>query len=193
MIYEYENKLFENLDLVETSVSGIEFIDCTFQNCCFENLEILNCTFQDCTFRSCRIVNVSGQRSLMRSSIFESCTLTSINWSHWSSGSSFFDPFTKLDQCRIKYNQFVEMNLTRFDFSRNEIRDSLFAECQLANSKFLNCGLEQTEFFRCDLAKSDFRNATGYRVDISTCQLKGAKFSFPEVTNLLYSLGIKIE
>ena len=190
---EYENEAFENLELVEQSISFLEFTDCTFVGYNFENVDVINCSFVDCTFVDCRFVNVSGQRSLMRSSVFEDCTLNTVNWNHWLSGSAFYDPFTKLTRCKLRYNQFTEMNLTKFDFSSCEILDSLFGECKLANANFKGADLDKTEFFRCDLSKADFRNATGYRADILNCQLKGAKFSFPEVVNLLYGLGIKIE
>jgi len=190
---EYENERFERLDLVEQSISWLEFTDCEFVSCSFENLEVINCSFTDCTFVGCRFINVSGQRTLMRSSVFEDCTLTTINWNHWGSGSAFYDPFSKLTRCRLRYNQFTEMNLTKFDFSSCEILDSLFGECKLVSANFKGANLDKTEFFRCDLGKADFRSSTGYRADIMNCNLKGAKFSFPEVVNLLYGLGIKIE
>lgn len=190
---EYENQRFEKLELAEQSVSYLEFTECEFVNCNFENLEVVNCAFIDCTFVNCRFIQVSGQRSLMRSSVFEDCTLTTVNWNHWLSGSAFYDPFTKLSHCKLKYNQFTEMNLTKFDFSGCDILDSLFADCKLNSANFKGSNLDKTEFFRCDLTKADFRNATGYRADIMNCQLKGAKFSYPEVVNLLYNLGIKIE
>lgn len=50
-----------------------------------------------------------------------------------------------------------------------------------------------TEFFRCDIQKADFRNATGYKIDVITCNIAKAGFSVPEVYNLLDSLDIKIE
>ena len=193
MDYEYENQRFEGLDLVEQSISYCEFTECEFVDCSFENVEVLSCTFLDCTFVNCRFIHVTGQRSMMRSSVFEDCTLTSIDWTHWVSGSAFYDPFTKLTRCKMKYNQFTSMNLNKFNFSGCEILDSMFGECQLVSSNFMDCNLDKTEFFRCNLSKADFRRAAGYRVDLMTAQLKGAKFSFPEVVNLLYSLGIKIE
>ena len=193
MNQEYESRQFTGLDLVETSVSCCDFTDCEFVDCTFENVQVVSCSFLDCIFTNCRFINVSGQRSIMRSSQFSACYLATVNWNHWSSGSNFYDPFTSFKKCHLKYNQFTEMNLNKFDFSGCEIVDSLFGDCKLASSSFKGCKLEKTEFFRCDLSKTDFRDATGYRIDILTTKLKGARFSFPEVVNLLSSLGIKIE
>lgn len=193
MHQEYENRCFIGLDLVETSMSYCDFADCKFIDCTFENIQLISCSFLDCVFTNCRFINVSGQRSTMRSSQFTDCYLTTISWNHWSPGSNFYDSFTSLKNCHLKYNQFTEMNLNKFNFSGCEIIDSLFGDCKLASSSFKGCKLERTEFFRCDLSKADFRDATGYHVDILSSKLKGAKFSFPEVVNLLDSLGIKIE
>ena len=53
--------------------------------------------------------------------------------------------------------------------------------------------LEETEFLESNLQKADFRNATEYKIDIMTCNLKGARFSFPEAINLLNVLKVKID
>ena len=53
--------------------------------------------------------------------------------------------------------------------------------------------LGSTAFSRCDLQKADFREATGYRIDPSDNQMKGARFSFPDVIALLNGFGLVIE
>lgn len=85
------------------------------------------------------------------------------------------------------------MNLKKFSFKGNDINHTTFADCNLIESKFDGCNLTDTEFFRCDIQKTDFRNATGYKIDVITCNIKKARFSVPEVYNLLDSLDIKIE
>lgn len=69
----------------------------------------------------------------------------------------------------------------------------MFAKANLSGSSFYGCDLSDTEFFQCDLRKSDFRQASGYKVDVLSCQVKGAKFSYPEAINLLHYLGISVE
>ena len=63
----------------------------------------------------------------------------------------------------------------------------------MEKADFNGCKLRDTEFFKCNLEKADFRNATGYNVDVLSCVLKSAKFTYPEAANLLYSLGIELE
>lgn len=71
--------------------------------------------------------------------------------------------------------------------------ESLFTDCDLSHSQFCGCHLTRTEFFRCDLTEVSFVEAEGYLVDLATCKLKKAVFSFPEVVNLLNGLGIIIQ
>ena len=115
-----------------------------------------------------------------------------VNWSNLL-GGGYLIPIAALHDYQMKYNHFVEINFAKFDFSGNTILASLFADCNLSESRFLECQLDRTEFFRCNLTKADFRNAAGYVVDLQTNKLKDAKFSFPEVINLLQGTGIIID
>ena len=85
------------------------------------------------------------------------------------------------------------MKLDGFDFSNGIIIESTFSQCSLKKSNFSHCKLDNTEFFSCDISEGDFREASGYKIDVSGNKMKGAKFTFPEVCNLLTGLGIKIE
>lgn len=193
MYQEHEGELFSSITQKGVRIEDRSFTDCEFVDCVFEDLQLVNITFLDCAFSNCQFNQVSGFGSRMRSSKFTDCTLKTITWSQWASGSSFYDPFTLLQNCKLRYVQFTEMNLNRFHFSGCEIADSLFGDCKLASADFRGCNLERTEFFRCDIEKADFRDALGYQVDIMNCKLKGAKFSVPEAINLLGGLGIKLE
>lgn len=53
--------------------------------------------------------------------------------------------------------------------------------------------LGRSGFTRCDLRKADFCGAEGYAIALADNQLKDARFSFPEVVNLLEGTGIRIE
>lgn len=188
-----ENELFRNAELSDEVIEEIEFEDCTFEHCTIEDCKIIRCKFTDCEFTDCIISNPETEHSNMMDCRFTRCYLTGINWNELRFGGSYLIPIDKLEDCHLKYNNFLEINFARFDFSNNSIVASLFADCNLTSGKFLNCELDRTEFYRCDLSKADFRHATGYVMEIGSNKLKGAKFSFPEVVNLLNGLGIVIE
>lgn len=188
-----ENICFQGEDLKDITVSGTEFTDCIFEYCTIDGAAIINCSFTDCTFIHCHISNLTVKHSSVNNLEFVSCCLSGIRWKEWSLSGSYIRPIRKMEDSQLKYNIFEEINFNKFDFSGNAMIASMFAGCQLSGSQFQNCQLDRTEFFRCDLKKADFRHATGYAIDLSTNEIKGAKFSFPEVVNLLGSLDIVIE
>lgn len=189
----YEYQKFENIQLQSETIADTRFSDCEFVNCTLEDCQLRRCTFSNCTFERCTIRNLKAERSQIQLTQWLGCRLVGVNWSELLPSGRFMEPFKELRDCRLKYNTFTEMNLKQFDFSGSEITDSMFADCQLTESNFRNCSLVRTEFFKCSLQKSDFRDAAGYQIDILSCQMKDACFSFPEAIHLLDILGIEIE
>lgn len=193
MIRIYEHETFSRLNLNEICFENCKFTECVFESCVFEKLDFVDCVFLDCKFISCRISNPLAKNSKMSNSEFYECYLLGVNWSHWIVDSRLYEPFSILNNCRIRYCCFNRMGLVKFDFCGCEITESSFSECKLSKSSFKECMMNKTDFFKCDLTRADFRDAVGYKIDTKTNQLREARFSFPEVVNLLSDLGIKIE
>lgn len=194
MIKKYfENETFENLNICDEVIDGATFVDCRFVNCSFDRCELSFCKVGECDFVKCRFSEIKSDSSEIKFLTFSDCRIFGVNWAMFSSTSRFNEPIAKISSCSLKYNFFTQMNFKKFAFKDSSISSSTFAECNLAESNFNGCDLKDTEFIKCDISKADFRNATGYKVDVTTCKLSGARFSYPEVENLLYSLDIKIE
>lgn len=189
----FENELFENISLSEEVIQGYEFVDCRFVNCSFEQCRVIQCGFSECRFESCGITEVKSEYSEVKFLELDKCSLVGINWGVWKPSGRFGTAISKITDCKIKYNTFPEMAFPKFDFSGSSITGSMFAKADLSKSSFRGCDLTDTEFFQCDLRKTDFRNAAGYKVDILSCKVKDAKFSYPEAINLLHYLGISVE
>lgn len=189
----FENEILENLHLSEEIIDNYEFIDCRFINCSFERCRLYHCRFSECDFIKCYITEIKNESSEINFLSFDNCRITGINWGLFASPSSFKAPVHKIASCALKYNIFSGMNFSKFLFAGSDITSSTFSECKLTESNFKGCDLSDTEFFKCDIYKADFRNASGYKVDVLSCKMKGARFSYPEVENLLHSLDIKIE
>ena len=164
-----------------------------FINCMFEDCMLLRCTLSECSFHKCTVISLKSEYSQIRFLELNSCNLIGINWSELLPTGTLSKPINELRDCRLKYNNFAHMAFVKFDFSGSEILDSMFAECDLTESNFAKCCLEKTEFFKCDIRKANFCEAIGYHIDIMTNKMKNAKFSFPEVVNLLAGLGIEID
>ena len=191
---EYEDKEFKNLKLKNETLEKLSFINCSFVNCTFEDCKLIRTSFSDSSFYKCVISNIKtpGNSHIEDTEITE-CQLTGIYWNELLPDFKFADPISRLENCYLKYNTFSDMIFKKFSFSGNTFSNSMFAKCQLTECLFNQCKLEETEFLESNLQKADFRNATEYKIDIMTCNLKGARFSFPEAINLLNVLKVKID
>lgn len=189
----HEDQKFEQIKLKDEILEHVEFVDCEFVDCALENCTLVRCTFSNCKFYRCKSVDLQLEYSQIKNAEFTECHLVGLDWSEISPVGKFAEPISILEDCCLKYNTFTEMDFRKFDFSGSEISGSTFSDCQLAESKFKASKLEETEFLRCDLRKADFREASGYQIDIMSNKMKGARFSFPEVTRLLNVLEIKID
>ena len=194
-----EEEYYEGRVIKEQKYQGIlkehcRFVDCTFENCSFEDCKIIGCTFVNCSFHNCSIISPALQYSEIKNAVFQKCNLIGIHcWNELLPAGKYGHSIDQLKDCYLKYHSFVEMPFRKFDFSGNTIQESIFEECDLQESNFVGCGLESTQFFRCDMRKADFRDARGYVIDVPSSKIKQARFSFPEVVNLLNSLEIKID
>lgn len=190
----FNGQIFNDLKVSEQIYEDYEFFECEFINCNFYQCQIIGCTFLECTFNNCTIAGmIFSNFTSLRYVEFIRCNLVSINWSELLPSNGFADPIKRMVDCNLKFNSFSHLNLNKFNFNKSTIIDSMFSECMLVESCFTECKLEKTEYFKCDLRKANFTNATGYCIDIMTNKLMGAKFSFPEVVNLLNGLKIKIK
>lgn len=190
----YEEQLFKDQKFQNITKEHCRFIDCHFENCSFEDCKTVSCVFVNCRFYKCSIIGLTSQYSEVRSAVFEKCNLIGIHcWNSLLPAGSYAHSIDGLKDCHIKYNSFTEIPFRKFVFSGNSIQECIFEECDLQESNFQACRLNATQFFKCDIRKADFRDAIGYVIDIPSNKMKQAKFSYPEVTSLLYSLGIKID
>ena len=72
---------------------------------------------------------------------FDRCNLIGVHWEELMPDGAFAEPIKGFYGCRLKYNTFSEMNLKKFDFTGNEISDSMFADCRLQQSRMKGCKL----------------------------------------------------
>ncbi|MCU6734589.1 pentapeptide repeat-containing protein [Diplocloster agilis] len=190
----YESQNFENLKYREETFRKYRFVDCSFTNCTFEECVLVQSSFSGCTFCKCTITSLrASDHSQIQNVEFTDCNLIGVHWDELLPAGKFAEPIKKLQTCRLKYNTFAEMDMRKFDFSGQDIMDSMFAKCRLMECNFKGCNLERTEFFQCNIQKADFRQASGYQVDVLTNKMSGARFSFPEVMSLLSGLHISID
>lgn len=189
----YEAAIFREENIKEAALHCCDFTDCEFVNCTFEDCRINECKFTDCKFQNCTIISLKSKDSELRRAEFFKCNLIGIHWNELLPTAKISEPIYRLQDCHLKYNSFFKISLKKFDFSENTIQESVFEECSLMDASFKNCRLEGTQISGCDIRNADFRDSIGYEIEIVSNKMKGARFSFPEVVNLLNSLEIKID
>lgn len=189
----YEGEIFEKLSLRDEEYFGGDFVDCVFRDCTCENLILVHCSFRECRFAGCSLSQLKTRNTELKFCEFDDCTILGLNWALLKPEGPFGEPIEKMNSCRVRYGSFTGMNFKRFRFEGSALVHCTFADCDLSESDLRSCDLSDTEFFRCDLRKADFRHAGGFLIDVNNNKLQGAKFTYPEVLDLLDGLGIKIE
>ncbi|APQ78153.1 pentapeptide repeat protein [Clostridium botulinum] len=188
-----ENEKTKGLKFRDEIISNREYIDCEFYNCNFVDVEINNCIFKECKFHNCTMNSVIFKFSTMRNATLNESEFIGINWNALKGDSFSAGPINKVRKCFFKYNNFISMRLNNFNFSGSKFQESIFEESDLIDANFKDVRFESTQFTQCNMTRADFRGASGYVIDIQSNKLKKAKFSFPEVTNLLSSIDIVID
>lgn len=107
-----EGERFSHLDFTEETFYDCDFSDCTFIDCTFENCKLDHSVLSECQFIRCTITGLKTTMSRAKFTEFQNCTLNNIDWLSLQGDGSFADPIEKLQDCRLKYNTFTEMNLT---------------------------------------------------------------------------------
>lgn len=120
---------------------------------------------------------------------FEDCKLVGVNF------AACEKKFMSLNfkNCLIDTCNFSFLDLKNTRFLSCVLRDGYFAETNLTLSDFSKTDLKGTVFHNVNLRKADFREAFNYAINPATNQLTKAKFSSPDVLSLLSYLDIEID
>lgn len=190
----FENEHYKDLDINNEMYTDLRFIDCLFEDCKFHTIALDNCEFIDCEFVNCNVVTLKANNTDVRNATVSKSNLIGINWSELLPSSyKYASPIYKMNDSFLKYNTFSQLNLSKIDFKENIFDECMFDECNLSDSKFNDSEFKNTTITNSNLERADFKDALGYYIDIKSNRLKKARFSFPEVSNLLDSLDITID
>lgn len=182
----FENKIFKDTHLL--SSKAYEFIECEFQGLDLSGSDFKNSKFLECKFKNCNGSNLKLLNSSLREVTFTDCKLIGIIWSECQSLRDI-----KFFSSQLNLGSFQDMDLSNFIFQNSQLEEVDFSQSKLIGSNFSKSNLRGAAFNGCDLTKADLRLATNYSIDIRYCKVSKAKFSAPEVLNLLKNLDIQID
>jgi len=187
IIFEKQN--IRNLACVGQDLSHKEFSECTFTKCDLSGCDFSHSSFLDCVFEDCNLSNIKVYNCSFQGVRFESCKLLGVIMSEVN---TLLVDWT-FDKCNILLCDFSRLEMKRSVFTECEIRETDFANVNLAESDFSGSDLAGSKFQEANLEKTNFVGASNYYIDPIQNKLKGARFSSPEVLALLAIFGIKVE
>lgn len=110
--------------------------------------------------------------------------------------------FSKCQKLLVSFNfinsflqicEFRNLNLKKISFLGSKFKEVQFLNDNLTKVNFANTEFIDTIFNKCDLTKANFVGSKNYLIDPTINIIKKAKFSFPEVLNILKTLDIEID
>ncbi len=186
----YEKEEFENLEMPESTLDSVEFINCKFKDCIFNNSVWNEISLEDCKFKNCSLANSRLQNVHLNSVQFDNCKLLGIDW-----GLLNITLGLKLEceKCDLSYSSFNKVVINESVFLDCKMHEVDFTEAKVRKVQFTSSDLLKSTFKSTDLEKADFRCAVNYVFDPSQNKCKGVLCSSPEVLNLLKIWGIEVE
>lgn len=177
------------------ALSVIEFNDCTFSQCVFQEMAFRDCKFHRCVFKKCDLSLAKLDGTVFTETKFEDCKLLGINWTTSAWGKSKVAAMKPVDftGCSLNYNVFMGMSLRRVVMTQCTALDVGFEDANLSEADCRETDFAGSRFSRTDLTGADFRRARNYSISPLSNKIKGAKFTLPEAMSLLDGLGIVLE
>jgi fluoroquinolone resistance protein len=187
----YSEETFKRLELNSAKIRGTEFSDCKFSRCEFSETLFNACRFIDCVFEDCtmKLANLDGSsfaRVKFRKSSLYGVNWTEANWADWSAKLSSLS----FDDCDLSYALFFGLELKKLQMKNCIAREANFSEAILSEADFEGTDFSGAVFHKTDLTKANFVGAKNYGLKLSDNKTKGAKFSLPEASRLLFYMDI---
>ena len=166
--HDFEQCLFQNLNLSAVTFAKSNFVNCRFENCNLMRDTLPNTKLDDIIFVNCHLIHVD----------FGLC-----------------NPFglrMNFEQCRLDYAVFLDKKLKKMQFIECSMKEVHFLECDLTNALFDSCDLELTKFTGNNLTSADFSSSYNLRIDPDDNVIRKSRFSRHNLPGLLTKYDIKI-
>jgi len=190
---EFYDATFSDLNYSSTTLQNKVFENCKFVDGVFSESKFVGCKFIDCEFKSCNLSATQFDESSFSEVTFYESKVIGVNWTKlkW--------PFIKLSSPF----QFYKSNISHSSFYGLELKELIIEECKahdvdfrsadLSDANFVLTDLERSQFMHTKLCSANFTDAVNYHIDPNENDIRKAKFSMPDVINLLHIFEIEIQ
>ena len=183
---EFNSRLFEKLDMQDEEFREKEFYNCNFVQCNFQRANLSHAVFKDCKFVKCDLSMAKIENTVFQDLLIEQSKMVGVDWTiaglHRKSKLNNRISIVGSD---ISFSFFTNCNLNGAIFTECKAKEVDFSEADLVYAKLLGCDFDGATFYKTNLTNADLTYATNYRINICDNKVTNAKFSFPEVLNLL--------
>lgn len=191
---EFYERLFEKLDLDDEDLRGKEFYNCNFVQCNLRRTNFSNSVFKDCKFEKCDLSLIKIENTVFQDLLIGQSKMVGVDWTI----SGLQKKPKSLNRLSFKgsdvsFSLFSSCNLNGISLVECKAREADFSGADLSGSKLIKTDFERAIFHKTNLSNTDFTNATNYLINVCDNKVAKAKFSFPEVLDLLKIHGIAIE
>ena len=180
---------FENENFAGNKLKLAEYEDCSFINCDFSGSNLSRFQFMNTEFKDCNLSNVKLYDTIFQEVKMTNCKLLGLQFDTCD-GLGFLVNF---DNCVLNHSVFYQMRLKKASFKNCQLQEVDFSEADLETTIITNCDLLGATFERTNLTKADLRESSNYTIDPDGNNIRGARFSLPEVLRLLDKYRIEIE
>jgi fluoroquinolone resistance protein len=181
---------FSNEDINLFSKEAVNYEMCIFDTCNFQSADFSYCNFTNCTFTNSNLSVMTIKNCNISETKFISCKITGVDWTVVSNSLLFDNIF---DDCVLDMSNFSLLNLSHILITDSSLKDCVFTDTNLSKSILKNCDFQKTLFHNSNLTLADFRGSKNYFIDIRSNNVKKARFSLPEATNLLLPFDLVID
>lgn len=188
----YQNQHFKDIHLSKEKIDQKEFDNCTFSGCNFTETEFYKCKFYECKFINCNLTMIKVKNCHFFDTTFENSKAIGINWTTAAWPNIKLSSPIRFYQCALNYSSFFGLCLREITMTECTATEVDFREADCTSANFTHTDFTKSLFGKTNLTKADFTDALNYNIDIFLNETKKAKFSFPEVMNLLRCLDIEL-
>ena len=190
---EFYDASFADLKLEKTKLQNKIFENCRFINCNFSETQFISCKFVDCEFKSCNLSSAQFDNSSFSEVVFYESKAIGINWTKlkWPS-IKLSSPF-QFYKSNISHSSFYGLDLLEVVIKECKAYEVDFRDADFTGANFSLTDFERSLFMHTKLYSADFSDAINYNIDPNENDIRKAKFTMPDVINLLHAFDIEID
>ncbi|WP_419421259.1 pentapeptide repeat-containing protein (plasmid) [Legionella sp. D16C41] len=190
---EFYSLTFSELRLENTELKNKIFENCKFEKSNFNEVKLTACKFVDCEFLSSNLSAAQLNNSSFSETIFADCKLMGINWTKAKWPLIRLASPIQFYRSNISYSSFYALDLKELVIEECIAHDVDFREGNFSNGNFMLTDFANSHFMHTNLNSVSFLEAINYTINPTDNDIRKAKFSVPEVLNLLHSFQIEIK